>query len=65
MKPNLSADRLRRLLAEGDLSQCAAARALGINERTMRNWCDGKHRIRRMVFLALQYVIANQEEDRS
>jgi len=34
---------LRGLLAQAGLSQRAAARAIGVNERTMRDWLAGKY----------------------
>jgi transcriptional regulator with XRE-family HTH domain len=36
------ADRLRALLQRAELSQRGAARLLGIDERTMRQWCAGQ-----------------------
>jgi len=34
---------LRGLIEGAGLSQRAAARAIGVNERTMRDWLSGKH----------------------
>ena len=55
------ADRLRDLLARAGLSQRAAARELGVDERTMRYWCSGDHTPPRMAFHALNPRIAHIE----
>jgi DNA-binding transcriptional regulator YiaG len=52
-EPN-DADRLRELLAKAGLSQRAAARELGVDERTMRYWCAGEHTPPPMAFRALE-----------
>lgn len=57
--PNASLHRpdptyLRQLLATAKLSQRAAARLLGLNERTMRYYCTGKHEIPYVVQYALE-----------
>ena len=42
---NSSPEYLRALLVRAGLSQRAAARALGVGERTMRDWVLGKSRM--------------------
>lgn len=34
-------ERLKRLLADGELTQTDAARNLGVSKRTMNTWCNG------------------------
>jgi transcriptional regulator with XRE-family HTH domain len=48
------ADQLRDYLARLGLSQRAAAKALGIDDRTMRYWCAGTREIPSIVFMALE-----------
>jgi hypothetical protein len=50
-------DRIRALLAQLDMSQRGAARELGINERTMRDYCAAGSDVPRVVFLALERLI--------
>lgn len=47
---------LKRLLASAELSQRAAAKEIGVNERTMRKYISGEATIPRTVELALLYV---------
>lgn len=47
------ADKLRAKLDEIGLGQCGAARALGIDPRTMRRYCSGKWKVPRTVWLSL------------
>ncbi len=47
---------VRELLAQANLGQRAAARELGINERTMRGYCAGD-RVPRVVILALERLV--------
>lgn len=47
---------LKRLLASAELSQRAAAKEIGVNERTMRKYVSGEAPIPRAVELALLYV---------
>jgi len=47
------ADKLRDRLASLDLTQRGAARALHIDERTMRRYCSGTHPIPQVIWLAL------------
>lgn len=48
-----SADQLRALLVRAGLSQRAAAKLLGVDERTMRMWCAGQGAPPASVFRAL------------
>lgn len=54
------ADRIRAMLAAAGLSQRAAARALDIDERTMRRYCAGIH-VPRVVLLALERLLRVQD----
>jgi len=47
------ADKLRARLATLGLTQRGAARALNIDERTMRRYCAGTHPIPQVIWLAL------------
>lgn len=51
------AQHLRDLLLRANLSQRAAARELGVDERTMRYWAAGQTTPPRMAFLALERLI--------
>jgi DNA-binding transcriptional regulator YiaG len=51
------AQRLRDLLLRANLSQRAAARELGVDERTVRYWAAGQTIPPRMAFLALERLI--------
>ena len=48
-----AANRLRQLLSEANLGQREAARLLGVEERTMRQWCSGQGTPPASVFRAL------------
>jgi DNA-binding transcriptional regulator YiaG len=52
-----AAQLLRDLLLRANLSQRAAARELGVDERTMRYWAAGQTTPPRMAFLALERLI--------
>ena len=54
-------ERLRALIAEGKLSQRAAARELGVDERTFRYWCSGDHSPPAMAFRALDPGVRHRE----
>lgn len=56
-----AADRLREFLAEAKLSQRGAARAMEIDERTMRRYCSGELPVPKVVWLALETVRRNRE----
>jgi hypothetical protein len=51
------ADRVRELLKQARLGHREAARALDINERSMRGYCAGD-KVPRVVFLALERLDA-------
>ena len=55
-QPN-PAQHLRDLLLRANLSQRAAARELGVDERTLRYWAAGQTTPPRMAFLALERLI--------
>lgn len=55
------ADRLRDLLARAGLSQRGAATLLGIEERTMRQWCAGQGKPPASVFRALHPRLTHTE----
>jgi transcriptional regulator with XRE-family HTH domain len=55
------AARLRRLISAAGLSQRAAARELGIDERTMRYWCAGEHSPPAMAYRALDPRVLHYE----
>ncbi len=50
------ADYVRDLLERAKLSQRAAARLLGINERTMRYYCSGEQPVPYLVQYALEML---------
>lgn len=52
----MTALQLRRLLERAEMSQRAAAKELGINERTMRLYVAGDAVIPRTVELACKYL---------
>lgn len=51
------ADRVRELIRRAGLTQCGAARELGVDERTVRYWCSGQIKPPRMAFLALERLV--------
>jgi plasmid maintenance system antidote protein VapI len=52
----MTALQLQRLLDRCGLSQRAAAKALEINERSMRRYCSGEQPVPKTVELALLYL---------
>jgi DNA-binding transcriptional regulator YiaG len=54
-------NRLRTLIAQGKLSQRAAARELGVDERTFRYWCSGDYPPPPMAFRALDPGVRHRE----
>ncbi len=48
---------LQKLLDRAGLSQRGAAKAIGINERTMRKYIAGEHHIPLVIEFALRWVI--------
>ena len=53
MKKTHDSDAIRAKLEQLNLSQCAAARALGIDPRTMRRYCSGTVTVPRIIWLSL------------
>lgn len=51
------ADQVRELLDSGGYTQREAARILGIQDRTMRYYCSGKHPVPPMVIMALMHLV--------
>lgn len=56
------ADRLRALLKRGGLSQRAAARLLGVEERIMRQWCAGQGIPPESIYRALSPKLTHMED---
>jgi len=59
----MTALQLKRALQKAGLSQRGAAKALGINERTMRRYISGEQPIPRVVEYALNWLIHLSRED--
>ena len=57
------ADHIRQQLSIAGLSQRAAARELGIDERTMRHYCAGNQPVPPVVSLALRHLAAIRLND--
>jgi plasmid maintenance system antidote protein VapI len=57
----MTALQLQRLLDRIGLSQRGAAKALEINERTMRKYCAGDSPVPKPVELAILYLVHQQE----
>jgi plasmid maintenance system antidote protein VapI len=55
---------LRALLEECGLSQRGAAKALDLDERTMRRYCAGDRTIPLMLALALRWIAHEQPAQR-
>jgi DNA-binding transcriptional regulator YiaG len=55
------ADRLRELIGNAGLSQRAAARELGVDERTMRYWCSGDQSPPTMALRGLDPFVRHRE----
>jgi plasmid maintenance system antidote protein VapI len=53
----MTAAQLQKLLDRAGLSQRGAAKAIGINERTMRKYIAGEHYIPLSIEFALRWVI--------
>jgi plasmid maintenance system antidote protein VapI len=58
----MTALQLQRLLDQQGLSQRGAARALEINERTMRKYIAGEAKIPKTVELALLYLAISPKD---
>jgi len=54
---------IRQLIEQAGLSQRGAARAIGINERTMRKYCAAGAEVPLVVILAMKYIILVGEQD--
>lgn len=54
----MTPDQLRKLLDRAGLSQRAAARLLGIDERTMRRYASGEYPVPVVVEYAIRWVAA-------
>jgi DNA-binding transcriptional regulator YiaG len=54
----MTPDQYREAIARLDLSQVAAARLLGVDERTSRRWAKGERDVPPPAVRFLQYLIA-------
>jgi plasmid maintenance system antidote protein VapI len=59
----MTALQLQRLLDRAGLSQRGAAKALEINERTMRKYCAGDSKIPKTVEYAIQWVCSTAAKE--
>lgn len=59
-KHNPSPDHLRELVSRAGLSQRAAARAIGVSERTMRHWLAGTRTCPYSAQFALESLSSNR-----
>jgi DNA-binding transcriptional regulator YiaG len=57
----IDTDRLRELISKSGLSQRAAARELGVDERTMRYWCSGDQAPPAMALRGLDPFVRHRE----
>jgi len=57
----MTALQLQRLLTQAALSQRGAAKALEINERSMRRYCSGEQPVPKTVELALKYLASQSD----
>jgi len=55
---------LRALLARHKISQCAAARLLGVDPRSVRRWVAGDRKMSPFVAAALRDILGRNEETR-
>lgn len=58
----MNAEQLQKLLARHGVSQRAAAKGLGINERTMRKYCAGDLAIPKIVEMAVLHMFCEQTD---
>lgn len=58
----MTASQLQKLLDRAGLSQRGAAKALGINERTMRKYVAGDSTIPKVVELAIRCVCGDHNQ---
>ena len=56
----MTAAQLQKLLDRAGLSQRGAAKAIGINERTMRRYVTGESEVPLTVEYALRWVVSQQ-----
>ena len=61
----MTAAQLQKLLDRAGLSQRGAAKAIAINERTMRKYVSGESAIPLTVEYALRWVISRQPQNTS
>jgi DNA-binding transcriptional regulator YiaG len=61
IRDSRDADRLRELIGNAGLSQRAAARELGVDERTMRYWCSGDQTPPTMALRGLDPFVRHRE----
>lgn len=59
----MTAGQLQKLLDSAGLSQRGAAKAIEINERTMRKYVAGESAVPRTVEYALRWVVQNRATD--
>jgi hypothetical protein len=59
----VTAAQLKRVLRDAGLSQRGAAKAIDINERTMRKYIAGEAEIPRTVEYAIRWVISQSSGD--
>jgi hypothetical protein len=52
------ADRMRAAIAKLNTTQRGLARALDLDERLVRRWCAGQDSVPRVVWLALEALVA-------
>ena len=57
----MSADEYRDAIAQLDLSQAAAARLIGVDERTSRRWATGERDVPPPAERFLRYLIATRK----
>jgi len=57
----MTADEYREAIARLDLSQVAAARLLGVDDRTSRRWATGERDVPPPASRFLQYLIATRK----
>lgn len=57
----MTGPQLQKLLDRAGMSQRGAAKALGINERTMRKYVAGDAEIPQVVELAMRYLIESND----
>jgi DNA-binding transcriptional regulator YiaG len=61
MDASMTADQYRHIIVRLGLSQIAAARLLGVDERTSRRWANDERDIPAPAVRFLQYLIATKK----